>query len=477
MVAPPSDDASKEELRDLVMKALTVVEEQKKTIAEQARRIEALEAKLRKDSSNSSKPPSSDAPWSKRRRQRKPASGKKQGGQPGHEGASRELLDASAVDALHDHRPVVCPSCGGTDFEALGSPPIRHQVTEIPALAAQVTEHRLHQGRCRRCGEEVAACLPAGVPSGAFGPRLQAMVVALTGVYRLSRREVPRLLRDAFAVKMGLGSVANTEARISRSLAQVHEQALDAVRSSPVLHVDETPWRLRGAMPWLWTATTEQVTAYRVDERRSFEALKRLIGESFKGRVVSDRMGAYDKLPIERRQVCWAHLDRDFKALAEGVPGERDFGKTAGKLSKAILRAWRRFGEHQDRALLADELRPKWKKLVDLLVAGADHPERRVRALSRHLLDRAEALWSFADHEGVDPTNNAAERSLRKAVLWRKGSFGSQSPGGCRFVERILTVATTLRQQGRNVFDYLVEVANAPLTGVPPPQLVPARAS
>jgi transposase len=256
-----------------------------------------------------------------------------------------------------------------------------------------------------------------------------------------------------------------------------HDEALAAVRALPVLNVDETPWRLKGAMPWLWTATAEEVTAYRVDERRSFEALKRLIGEGFAGKVVADRMGAYDKLPIGQRQLCWSHLDRDFKALAEGLPGERRFGKKAVALSRSILRAWRRFHDHEDRARLAAELAPHWEKLIDLLVIGADHEEKRVRALSRHLLDRAEALSTFADHPGVDPTNNAAERSLRKAVLWRKGSFGSQSARGCRFVERILTVATTLRQQGRNVFDYLVAAANSPLTGVPPPALVPVRAS
>jgi transposase len=469
VVAPPSDDASKDELRAMVMKLIAVTEEQ-------ARRIDELEARLRKDSGNSSKPPSSDAPWSKRRRQRRPASGRKQGGQPGHEGAGRAPFAAEELHAVVDHRPAACPSCGG-EIEPLEGAPVRHQVTELPPLAAETTEHRLHRGRCRRCGEETLAALPAGVPRGAFGPRLQAMTAALSGVYRLSRREVPRLLADAFGVKMGLGSVTNAESRICAALASAHAQAIDAVRRLPVLNVDETPWRLKGTMPWLWTATSEEVTAYRVDERRSFEALKRLIGEDYAGKVVADRMGAYDKLPIAQRQLCWSHLDRDFKALAEGAPGERPFGRRAVRASRSILRTWRRFQVHDDRPRLLRELAPRWEELIDLLVEGSDHEEKRVRALSRHLLDRAEALSTFADHEGVDPTNNAAERSLRKAVLWRKGSFGSQSERGCRFVERVLTVATTLRQQGRNVFDYLVDVANSPLTGVPPPALVPVRAS
>lgn len=263
---------------------------------------------------------------------------------------------------------------------------------------------------------------------------------------------------------------------IVRSVPLGNEEALLAARGCGVLHLDETPWKLRGVLRWLWTATAERVTAFRIDERRSFEALKRLIGEAFAGRVVSDRMGAYDKLPIERRQICWAHLDRDLRALAEGHPGERDFGKEALRITKSIFRSWRAFLRHGDRARLREELLPSWEKLLTHLADGTGSAERRVRALSSHLLDRAEALWSFADHPDVDPTNNAAERSVRKAVLWRKGSFGSQSESGCRFVERILTATATLRQQGRGVLEYLVAVAQAPLTGVPPPSLVAAPA-
>lgn len=472
----PSDDASREDLRELVIRALTVVEEQKKTIAEQTRRIEELEAKLRKDSGNSSKPPSSDAPWSKRRRQRRPSSGRKQGGQPGHEGTSRAQFDTSAVDQVVDHRATTCPCCGGSDLVAADRPPVRHQVTDVPLLPAEVVEHRRHRSRCRSCGAAVLAPLPPSVPKSSFGPRLQALVAEATGVFRLSRRETTTLCKDAFGVDIAVGSVAAIERRMAHLLGPAHEEALAAARGSAVLHVDETPWKLRGTLRWLWTATAGVVTAFRIDERRSFEALKRLIGEAYAGRVVSDRMGAYDKLPIERRQICWAHLDRDMRAFAEGHPGERDFGKTALRITKSIFRSWRAFLQHEDRERLRVELLPSWEKLIAHLVDGACSAERRVAAFASHLLDRAEALWSFADHPGVDPTNNAAERSVRKAVLWRKGSFGSQSESGCRFVERILTVTATLRQQGRGVLDYLVAVANAPLTGCPPPKLVPAPA-
>jgi transposase len=458
------------------MKMIATAEAQAKTIEEQARKIEALEAKLRKDSTNSSKPPSSDAPWSKKRRQRKPASGRKQGGQPGHQGKTRQMLDASAVDEIRDHRPAACPSCGSGDVEALASEPLRHQVTEIPPVSAEVVEHRLHRGRCRKCGDEFHAPLPAGVPRSAFGPRVHALVASLCGDYRLSDREAARLLEDAFGVEMSTGSVEAAKARAARALETPHGEAVAAVRSCAAVNADETPWRMRGRMIWLWTATTQGAAAYLVDESRGFDAFEKLLGNDFKGMVVSDRMGAYDRLPILRRQVCWAHLERDFKALAEGAPKERGFGARGVTLAKAVMRAWREFAEHKDRDRMAKDLLPSWEGLLDLLVEGADSAQRRVRALCGHLLDRAEALSSFVGHEGVEPTNNAAERSLRRAVLWRKGSFGSQSLAGCRFVERVLTVTATLRKQGRDVLDYIVDAMRAQVEGRPPPALLPARA-
>ncbi len=441
-------------------------------IERQASRIDDLESRLRRDSRTSSRPPSSDPPWGKKRRERKPPSKKRQGAQPGHTGTTRKLIDESEVDSVEDHRPSECSVCGSSELELLTRPPHRHQVFEIPPRLVEVTEHRLHRARCRDCEETTTAPLPAGVTRSPFGPRLCALTAGLVGVFRLSRREVSLLLRDVIGVSMSPGTVSAIEERVSGALGTAHAEALGAVRRSDVAYVDETPWSLGGKGHWLWSGVSESAVAHRIDRRRSAGAMRRLIGRRFAGVLVTDRMGAYDQHPVESRQVCWAHLERDFRALAEGSRGGRRFGKQAVLLAQAVMRSHRHFTEHGDRERMQRELRPTWERLVRLLVRGAESRHKKVRGTSRHLLDRAEALLTFADVPGVSPTNNTAERAVRKPVLWRKGCYGSQSERDLRFVERILTVTATLRQRGDDVFDYLVAATNAAVRGQPPPALV-----
>jgi len=474
------------DLRDLVERLTRRVDTQDETIAEQgetivelretnqrqASRIEELESRVKRDSRTSSRPPSSDAPGSKKRRRRKPPSDKRQGGQPGHEGKTRKLVDAEEVDDVEDHRPAECGNCGHDELDALGRPPHRHQVWEIPPVLVRVTEYRLHRARCRRCGETVAAALPDGVTKSAFGPRLSALAAALSGVYRVSRREASRLLAEVFGVSMSPGTVSAIEGRISDALSLPHIQALGAVRRSLVANVDETPWSKRGALYWLWSAVTENVVAHRIDKRRNASAMKRLVGSAYKGVLVTDRMGAYDKHPLALRQLCWAHLERDFCALAEGPRGGQVFGRKGVEIAQAVMRVQRHFRDHADREKMQRALREPRRRLRRLLERGTRMKYKRVKGMAKHLLDRFEALWTFADVPGVDPTNNAAERAVRKPVLWRKGCFGSQSERGLRFAERILTTTATLRRRGAGVFDYLAAVADAMVRGQPPPDLV-----
>jgi len=468
-----------DDLRDLVERMSRRLDaqdapsaEQSEVIERQAARIDELESRLRRDSRTSSRPPSSDPSWSKKRRRRKPASDKSQGAQPGHPGATRDLVDESEVDDVQDHRPSECSACGSDALLASDRRPTRQQVFEIPPRLIHVTEHRLHRALCTACGATTTTALPEGVTASPFGPRLSALTAALVGVFRLSRRETSRLLRDVIGVSMSPGTVSAIEERVSGALSSAHIEALGAVRTSQVAYVDETPWSRCGTLHWLWSGVCAHATVHRIDRRRSAKAMRKLIGRRYRGVLVTDRMGAYDQHPTERRQICWAHLERDFRALAEGPRGGRRFGKTAVGLAQAVMRAHRRFGEHQDRARMQRELRKTWDQLLSLLVRGADSNQRRVRGTSRHLLDRADALWTFADVPGVAPTNNTAERAVRKPVLWRRGSHGSQSERGLRFVERILTVTATLRQRGDNVFDYLTAATNAAVRGQPPPTLV-----
>ncbi len=465
-------ESDTDDLRGLIAELRGLVVELRETTRRQAARIEELESRLKRDSRTSSRPPSSDAPWSKRRRGRKPPSEKKQGAQPGHAGTTRELVDEDQVDDVQDHRPSECHVCGHDEFEVLDRPAHRHQVWEIPAVLVRVTEHRLHRARCRGCGEVVPAPLPDGVTKSNFGPRLTALAGSLSGVYRMSRREVPRLLSEVFGVSMSPGTVSAIEGRLSDALSLPHVQALGALRRSAVAHVDETPWSERGVLRWLWTGVTDRVVVHRIDRRRNAAAMRRLLGKRYRGVLVTDRMGAYDKHPLAKRQLCWAHIERDFRALAEGPRGGQVFGRKATLIAQAVMRAQRHFGEHGDRARLQREVHSLRKRLRRLLERGATLKHRPVRGVAKHLLKRYDALWTFVHVPGVVPTNNAAERAVRKPVLWRKGCHGSQSERGLRFAERILTATATLRRRGESVFDYLAEVADAMARGRPPPELV-----
>ncbi len=391
-----------DELRDLVERLTRRLDARDETIAEQAEvierqaaRIDDLESRLRRDSRTSSRPPSSDPSWSKKRRRRKPPSDKRQGAQPGHKGATRKLVDESEVDGVEDHRPRECSACGSDVLVPIDRAPTRQQVFEVPPRLIQVTEHRLHRARCTDCGATSTASLPSGVTASPFGPRLCALTAALVGVFRLSRRETSRLLRDVIGVSMSPGTVSAIEERVSGAISSAHIEALGAVRTSSVAYVDETPWSRRGTLHWLWSAVCEHATVHRIDRRRSAKAMRRLVGKRFRGVLVTDRMGAYDQHPTERRQICWAHLERDFRALAEGSRGGRRFGKQAVRLAQAVMRAQRHFGEHGDRDRMRRELRLTWDRLLTLLVRGADSKHRRVRGTTRHLLDRAEALWTY----------------------------------------------------------------------------------
>jgi len=438
--------------------------------------IEDLKARLDRNSENSSKPPSSDGPWSKRRERRRPSSGKKQGGQPGHPGKTRDLVDEDEVDEVVDYEPKECTHCGGRELLPGEQAPRRHQVVEIPPLVATITEHRLHRRICACCGEEIVAALPPDVTRSAFGPRLQALTATLVAGYRLSRSETSRLLSEAFGVSMSVGSVSTIEHRMSCALEPAFEEALRALRASGLAHVDETPWKKRGVLHWLWTGVGDGVTVHRIDRRRSREALTRLLGVDYGGIRVTDRLASYDEIPAKKRQLCWAHLERDFRGFAQGPRRGRAFGRAGLDIAQALMRCVRHHKQHGDRARFEDEIRPHLGDLIELLVDGACSEIPKVSGFAAHLLDRADSLWTFVDHDGVPPTNNAAERSIRKAVLWRKNCFGSQSDRGLRFAERMLTVIATKRRRAEAVLDYLVEVARTAICGSPAPPLMPQTA-
>lgn len=437
-------------------------------------RVAELEAKLAENSANSSRPPSTDPPGAPRPPRKKPT-GRKPGGQPGHRGVTRPLLPLDQVARVIAVKPTACHRCGAKlcghdDY------PERRQVVEVPKPRAEVTEWQLHGLDCERCGARTTAALPEGVPTGAFGPRLQALIASCTGVYRLSKRTTEGLLEDLFGVTLALGSITACEQAMSANLAAPVAEAHAYVQKQPVVHADETGWREALRRAWLWVAVTELVTVFMVHSRRGAIAACALLGE-FKGILVTDRWSAYNRWKTRFRQVCWAHLLREFTAFSERA-GE------AGRIGRELLAEvdrmfdwWYRVRDGTlARSSFQEYMKPVRRRVRALLEEGRSCDHAKTAGTCREILKLERALWTFVRVPGVEPTNNAAERAIRPGVLWRKGSFGTHSAEGSRFVERMMTVAATLKQQGRSIIDYLTQVAEAGLRGEPAPSLLPVAA-
>jgi len=463
--------------RSVVVAVLLRMDEQigrvEKRVAQQDERIAQLERQLKRSSRNSSVPPSQDPPGTAPRRGKDP-SGRMQGAQPGHEGRGRELLPTSAVDEVTVHWPAEC-GCGHVfneqELVAVGKP-VRHQVEELPRLAVTVTEHQCPRVRCPDCGERRRAELPAAVAASAFGPRLHAAVAVLSVRNRVSRRDVVECCEQLFGARISSGTVDAILARVSDALVDPDADLLERVLGARALNMDETGWRTAGERRALWGAFTDRHAVLRVRSNRHEDHAKELLADT--GAIVtSDRWWAYSHLPLKRRQVCWAHLRRDFKARTEGLAAERALGEAGVRVCEELFWAWEIYQHTRERKELRRRIRALRREFKPILrtYAGKGARYRHTRGLARNLLKLWPALWTFADHNGVEPTNNHAERALRGAVIYRKLSLGNQSDEGERRIERLLSIHTTCRLQRRPLHDYLVEAITAHSRGDPAPLL------
>ena len=431
--------------------------------------IRSLKGQCQSNSRNSSRPPSTDPVHLKRQPPRAP-SGRKRGGQPGHKRATRPLVPPEQLADTITCKPTACSGCGVT-LDGSDPRPIRHQVAEVPPIRPEVIEYQLRRLTCSGCGVSTRAPLPEGVPAGSFGPRLRAMLSLLAAEFRLARRPIQRLVRNFLGLDISLGMVAKLERQTALVLGPVDAELAEAVRSAPASHIDETPWRQANRKAWLWVGIGDGVAHFRIASNRKAETARQVLGDDPAKVVTCDRFGAYNW--VEKRSWCWAHLRRDFQAMIDRDDDGSTTGRSLLKLSDGLFWGWHRVAD--DELSWDDFLR--WAgsirvRVHEELARGASCPSPRTAATCRHLLGGEEHLWRFLAGDGVEPTNNPAERALRHGVLWRKSSGGTASEWGGRFVSRMLSVVATCRQRGRCVMDYLTSCFEASVRSQPIPLLL-----
>lgn len=442
------------------------IAEQHKQIADAEKQIADLERQLalrKQNSTNSSKPPSSDGlAGEPRERGRRKKSRRKAGGQPGHRGAHRPLVPLPQVDEIRPILPDQCQHCGHSlpahleQVETRGEPQ-RHQVTELPPIQARTIEYQCHRVICPECGESTRATVPEEA-RGHFGPQLTALVAYLTVVCRMPRRVVEALLGQILGIDISLGSTQKCWEEASQAVAAPCQELEKQLKDEPVLNIDETGWRTNGAKRFLWAFVAARYVVYTVAATRGSEVLTRLLGAVFQGILCSDRFSAYLKYHSGKAQFCWAHLKRNLLGIVEFTKSSavERFCRDALAQHARLFRLWHKFrGGQIDRTQLLLRSLPIQKKIFELAERHLDSPHREVRNLATALFEHNDRLFTFLEHEGVEPTNNSVERALRTGVQWRKICFGNRSANGELATSRLLTVAETCDLQRLNILAYL----------------------
>jgi len=433
-------------------------------------KIQELEGRLNQSPRNSSRPPSTEHPHAKPPR-RKAAAKRPPGGQAGHARHVRPLLPPEQCDAVIPLKPTACRRCG-RPLAGVDTAPLRHQVWELPEIKPQVVEYQRHRLACACCGDTTCADLPPGVPTGQSGPRLVAFTGLLMAYFRQSKRRTALFLETLLNQPCCPALTVKMQGQVTAALRPAYEELAGALPSQPYLGIDESPTKEAKTKAWLWTFVSRLFTVFAVRGTRAATVLTELLTDTFAGVASCDRAKMY--WALGKLQWCWAHLKRDFQALADSEDGVvKRLGHDLLRPTAELFRQWSRCRDGTiSRAELKRCLTPVRRVVEGLLLRGAYSGHPRLVGMCRELYAHREWLWTFLDH-AVEPTNNASERALRHAVIWRKLSFGTQSQGGSRFVETMLTVIETCRQQSRNVFAYVTEAVQAHFAHQPIPSLLP----
>lgn len=420
------------------------------------KRLEQLEERTRKNSQNSSKPPSSDSPFDRDRRKKKAKKSKRaKGGQKGHKGHRQEMLAPTRQRPLVPER---C-GCGHSDFSGCRLEPFyTHQQIELPEIKMDVTHWILQQCQCPGCGKTVKASLPEEQRFG-YGPRLSAMIAELSGIKAMSRKDVQQLCHSVLGLPIATGTIQKIVDRASEAIKPAYDTIAGVARTSRCNYIDETSWFKENALQWLWAMVNERVAFYRIDAHRSKEAFHQLI-KDWEGILISDSYGLYRSW-VHGRQTCLAHLIRKADALAERKKPDL---KNFGHITATLLRQLVAFSKDPPTSR-------QWSDFyVQLLFTLSlwENDKNDAGRLARQMVREMDALWSFLEYKGVEPTNNRAERALRFGVLWRKRSLGTQSEKGNRWVERILSLKETCRLKTKSTFQVLENCLRAYFTDTTP---------
>ena len=419
---------------------------------------------------NSSLPPSTQHPHA-RPAPRKRKSKRRRGGQPGHRKHERSLIPSEKCDEVKSLMPSQCRCCGGK-LSGSDSSPLRHQVWELPEIKALVTEYQRHRLKCDRCGKTTCAELPPGVPQGQSGPRLMAFTALLMAYYRQSKRRTAEFLTTLLGQPCCPSLTVKIQKHVTTALRPGYEQLAAQLPVQQRVSIDETPSKEQNGKVWLWTFVASTFTVFAIRATREATALADLLTDRFKGVVTCDRAKMYWR--AKRLQWCWAHLKRDFQKLID--KGDSRAKRLGYDLRRATCKLFEHWGDYRKgkitRTAFIRRMAPVRREVERLLLRGLNSGNKSAQGMCRELYEHREWLWTFVQVEGVEPTNNASERSLRHAVIWRKLSFGTQSESGSRFVETMLTVVETCRQQRRNTFEFVTSAVQTHLSGQSCPSLL-----
>jgi transposase len=434
-------------------------------------KIRELEARLGKSPENSSLPPSTQHPHAKTPKTKR-KKGRRRGGQPGHRKHERALIPSEQCKEVVALKPSACRRCGaklsGDDPE-----PLRHQVWELPDITPDVTDYQRHRLGCSCCGERTCAPLPPGVPAGQSGPRLVAFTGLLMGHFRQSKRRAALFLQDLLGMPCCPSLTVKMQNQVAAALEQPYEELRRALADERQLYMDEAPTKQANAKAWLWTAVAPLFAVFAIFSSRKGDALPKLLGNTFRGIINCDRAKMYWQ--AKRLQWCWSHLKRDIQALIDHQDNQvKRLGHDLMRQVKLMFQHWKRYKSGQIKwQTFRTYMRPIREEINALLLRGVFSGNPRLVGMCEELWNHREWLWTFVDHDGIEPTNNTAERALRPAVIYRKLSFGTQSQSGSRFIERMLTVCETCRLQDRSLFHYLATAVEAHFAAQQPPSLLP----